>query len=64
MDEAEAKRLARITLCGMAERARGKMSAVEWEDSVEDTPEGKLLGSKEIDAIGSLIFGRNTKRRR
>jgi hypothetical protein len=64
MDEAEAKRLARITLCGMAERARGKMSAAAWEESVEDTSEGKLLGAKEIDAISSLIFGRNAKRRR
>jgi hypothetical protein len=64
MDEVDAKRLARVTLCAMAERARGKMSAMEWEDSVEDTPEGKLLGAKEVDAIGSLIFGKNTKRRR
>jgi hypothetical protein len=48
----------------MAERARGKMSAAAWEESVEDTSEGKLLGAKEIDAISSLIFGRNAKRRR
>jgi hypothetical protein len=41
----------------MAERARqtGK-SAAEWEDSVEETAEGKLLGAKEVSAIGSLVF--------
>jgi len=51
------KRLARVTLLGMAERARhtGK-SALEWEDSVMETPEGKLLGEKEVSAIGSLVF--------
>ena len=57
VDEVDAKRFARAALLGMAERARqtGK-SAAEWEDSVEETAEGKLLGAKEVSAIGSLVF--------
>jgi hypothetical protein len=61
-DDVEARRLARVVLLGMAERAHhaGK-SALEWEDAVIELPEGKLLGAKEVSAIGSLVF---LKRRR
>lgn len=63
-DERDAKRLARLYLCAAAERARTRgTSAAEWEDSVDDTAEGRLLGAREIDAIGSLIFGSRGKRR-
>lgn len=57
MDEASAKRLARMKLMGMAERARqAGRSAPEWEELVEDTPEGKRLGKNEVRAIGFIIF--------
>jgi len=60
----DAKRLARFYLCAAAERARTRgQSAIDWEASVDDTPEGVLLGAREIDAIGSLVFGSRGKRR-
>lgn len=64
MDDVDVKRLARMTLCAMADRACAKgMSAAEWEDSVIDTPQGRLLGEKEVSAIGSFVFVKNASRR-
>lgn len=62
-DDVEAKRLARVVLVGMADRAfhAGK-SAAEWEEGVADLPEGKLLGEREVKAIGSLVFLKRRKR--
>lgn len=58
-DAAEVKPLARMTLMAWAERAYGRgLSALEWEESVADTPEGRILGTKEIAAIGSIVFVR------
>jgi hypothetical protein len=57
MDDAGPKRLARAALIDKAQRARANgMSALSWEDSVAETPEGILLGEKEVSAIGSLVF--------
>jgi hypothetical protein len=41
----------------MAERARERLSAAQWEESIADTPEGLLVGAKEIDVISKLVFG-------
>ena len=56
-DREEEKRLARIALVAMAERARERLSAAQWEESIADTPEGLLVGAKEIDVISKLVFG-------
>lgn len=46
----------------MAERARERLNAAQWEESVADTPEGLLVGAKELDAISQLVFGRRKSR--
>lgn len=57
VNDADPKRRARAALLDKAQRARANgMSALSWEDSVAETPEGILIGEKEISAIGSLVF--------
>lgn len=58
MTESEAKKQARIDLFARADRARGRMSPAQWEESVEDTPEGAMLGHRELAAISAVVWGK------
>ena len=61
VDPVELLRAARMALYIDAEACRGLLSRDAWEERADALEAGKIVGPREIEAIGALVFGRRKK---